>query len=286
MILVTGANGHLGKSTIKHLSRQIEADKITGLFRDPKKSEELIELGIDVRFADYEDTDSLRKAFTGIRKLVLISSPSQHATEDHKNVIDVAKEIGIEHIFYTSGLVADYNNNCLLPLMQPHVETEKYILESNTPYTILRNTMYYELIPELIGEDINVTGINFPAQDGKFSCALRDELGEALADVVANQTIEHKNKIYDLAGTQSYSFHNVAELLSKKLGKDITYNSPEKENFKAFLQHLGLPKDAIWFADLFGSAISNGDFDVPSPTLAKLLGRAPLDLEGFLRKVY
>ena len=80
MILVTGATGNLGKATINSLlNKGISASNIAALGRDESKSVELTSKGIEVRIGDYEDLESLKSAFQGVDKLLLISSSSDIA---------------------------------------------------------------------------------------------------------------------------------------------------------------------------------------------------------------
>ena len=80
MILVTGATGNLGKATINALlNKGIPGNNIAALVRDESKAAELKTKGIEVRTGDYEDLASLKSAFQGVDKLLLISSSSDIA---------------------------------------------------------------------------------------------------------------------------------------------------------------------------------------------------------------
>jgi len=45
MILITGANGHLGKAIIEFLLKKIKPEQIAALVRDPQKAEDLYAKG-------------------------------------------------------------------------------------------------------------------------------------------------------------------------------------------------------------------------------------------------
>src|SRR4051794_12150956 len=100
-ILVTGASGHLGRKTLLQLLKRKPADRLVALVRDPAKAKDLAALGIAVRQGDYLDTESLKRAFKGIEKVMLTST---HAFTDrktaHANVINSAAEAGVKHVVY------------------------------------------------------------------------------------------------------------------------------------------------------------------------------------------
>src|SRR5688572_7812207 len=103
MILITGATGQLGKSTIELLLKKLPANKIAALARDKNKAAGLKAKGIDVRPGNYDDKASLVAAFQGIDKLFFISGNDVAIRQkQHENVIKAAKEAGIKHIVYTS----------------------------------------------------------------------------------------------------------------------------------------------------------------------------------------
>lgn len=73
-ILVTGATGNFGKTTIDFLlEKGIAASNISALVRDETKAEELKTKGITIKVGDYNNYDSLVTAFQGADKLLLVS---------------------------------------------------------------------------------------------------------------------------------------------------------------------------------------------------------------------
>ena len=62
-ILITGSTGHLGGATIDFLIKKIPANSIAALARNSEKAKTLAEKGVDVRIGNYDDYQSLVKAF-------------------------------------------------------------------------------------------------------------------------------------------------------------------------------------------------------------------------------
>ncbi|WP_341904416.1 SDR family oxidoreductase [Fluviicola taffensis] len=285
MILVTGATGNLGKATVEFLLKKNPANEIAVLARDASKAADLKALGVDVRIGDYQDKDSLVKAFQGVEKILLISSSDLvDRLSQQKRVVDAAKEAGVKHILYTSISMQNFEQSALKPFMSAHYETEKHILDSGLTYTFLRDNLYADVIPMFVGEHVFETGINFPAGTGRVPYTLRKEMAEAFANVLS--TAGHENKIYDISNTESYSYQDIADALSAHSGKTVVYNDVSVADFSKALAEAGVPEGMIGFSIGFATATKNGDLDIPNTQLEQLLGRKPSSLNQIVSTLY
>jgi NAD(P)H dehydrogenase (quinone) len=291
MILVTGATGQFGRNAIDHLLKTgIEPSGISALVRDAAKAQALQEKGIEIRVGDYSDYDSLIQAFTGVDKLLLVSSNDRQAFENrtahHLNVIKAAKEAGVKHIVYTSFVrKPGFENSAISAFQNSHVESEASLMNSGIDYTILQNGMYLEMIPVFAGEKVAETGnIVFPAQNGKASYVLREELAEAAAHILV--TDGHENKLYQLTNTDSVSFSDIADELSRVLGKEVSYQSPSVDEFESMLKSVGVPDPYIGMFITWATALSQHTMDADDPTLERFLGRKPTTLKQYIDQAY
>ena len=108
MIAVTGANGQLGQKVIQTLLNTEKANTIVALVRNPDNAHALKQLGVVVRQADYNNPETLKSAFEGVEKLLLISGTEfGKRFEQHKAVIDASMAQNVSLIAYTSLLKAD-----------------------------------------------------------------------------------------------------------------------------------------------------------------------------------
>jgi NAD(P)H dehydrogenase (quinone) len=288
MILVTGATGHFGKTSIDFLIKKgVPASSIAVLVRDETKAADLKAKGVELRKGDYEDYDSLVKAFTGIEKLLLVSSSDiSNRTGQQANAVKAAKEAGVKYILYTSFVRKDETDASPIAwVAQSHINTEKLIRESGMAYTIFRNNLYLDFVPVFIGEKVLETGIFWPAGHTAGAYALREEMAEAAVNVLTSTG--HENKEYNISNTGAWTFQQVADTISQVSGKNISYTSPARETYKSVLTQAGVPELYVNMFAGFAEAIRIGEFDSATGTdLEKLLGRKPVSLESYLSTVY
>lgn len=284
MILVTAATGHLGTATIDQLlSKNVPAGQIAGLVRDEKKAEGLAAKGISLRKGDYHDAATLQTAFQGIDTLVFISSGSIHdRVGQHRNVVDAAKAAGVKNIIYTSVLKASESLKFIPGI--DHYHTETFLKESGIAYTFFRNTFYIEVLPTLFGSALEKGQWYYAAGNGKANFAARADIAEALANV-AIAPAAHANKIYEIAGNHSYTFNEIAGVISKVTGKTIQYIPVSLDALKEGMKQAGVPEAYIPMYASIADGISVGDLDSDDTALEKLLQRKPATLEAYLPKV-
>lgn len=286
-ILVTGATGHFGKAVISFLlEKGISPDNIIALVRNEEKAKDLKAKGVALKFGDYDNYNSLVNAFDGIDKLLFVSaSDIENRGKQHKNVVKAATEAGVKHIFYTSFVRKNETETSpIAVLAKAHIDTEIAIKSSGMKYTIFRNNLYLDVLPMFLGENVLETGVFLPAGNAASAFALRTDMAEATANVVANS--DHENKDYEFSNTENFTFQDVAMILSRISNKNITYTSPDKETFTNVLTQAGVPAAAIGMAAGFAEAIKQGEFQSSQTDLDRLLGRKPTSLETFLKQVY
>ncbi|MCH4552677.1 SDR family oxidoreductase [Aestuariibaculum lutulentum] len=275
---ITGATGQLGTLVVEQLKKLGYNDNLVALVRSTDKAKSL---GIEAREFDYDNPEILEKALNGIDRLVFISANEigQRARQ-HKNVIDAAKKLNVKWIVYTSLLRADTST---LNLAGEHLNTEQELKNSGLNFTILRNGWYTENYTASVPSAIQNGGFIGSAGDGKISSAARLDYAEALAIVITNE--EHKGKVFELAGDESYSLTDLAAELSKQTGKTIPYNNLPEEAYAGILLQVGLPEGLAKGLASWDVSASKGDLFDDNHQLSKLLGRPTTPLAKSISEV-
>ncbi|MGO4499627.1 SDR family oxidoreductase [Paenibacillus sp. 2RAB27] len=277
-IIVTAATGELGKLVVKHLLAKVPASEIAVSVRNTEKATEFAELGIEVRYGDWDDPASLEQAYADASKLLLISSPQDESISrirKHVNAIEAAHKAGVPHIVYTSFAFADID--AFAPLANVHLATEFALKASGIPTTILRNTWYQELYinPSLHAYIDNGSIIN-SAGTGKINTATRDDLALATATVLAEDG--HQGQVYELASSESWSYEQLADILSHVSGKKVAYQSvSDADSLQGMLQ-AGLPEGLVQFVVAIDSKMAAGTEGRTSTDLEKLIGKKPTSI--------
>jgi NAD(P)H dehydrogenase (quinone) len=276
-IVVTGATGHLGRLVVESvLDRGVPAGEIVATGRTVAKLADLAERGVVVRSADYGDPASLRAAFAGVDKLLLVSgSEVGKRVAQHGNVIAAAKDSGARLIAYTSILKADTSS---LVLAEEHRATEQALAASGVPYVFLRNSWYIENYTGQLPVYLE-HGIAGAAGNGRVSAATRADYAEAAAAVLTGEG--HEGAVYELGGP-SFSMAELAAAVSAAAGRTVAYTDLPVEQYTAVLVGAGLPEAAAAvFAD-GDRGVAQGELLTGANDLEKLIGRAPTSLADAL----
>jgi len=269
MIVVTGASGQLGRLVIQNLLKQIPAREIIAAVRNPEKVQDLATLGVQVRLADYERPETLKAAFQGADKLLLISSSEVGKRyPQHKAVIDAAKAAGVKLLAYTSILRAETSP---LGLAAEHRDTEAYLKASGVPHVLLRNGWYTQNYTGSIPGALQHGALLGSAGDGRIASAARADYAEAAVAVLLKA--DQAGKVYELGGDEAYTLADLAAEVSRQTGKAIAYRNVPEAEYKAVLLGVGLPEGlAHLLADSDTGASQGGLFD-DTHTLSQLIGR-------------
>ncbi|MFC5625667.1 SDR family oxidoreductase [Algoriphagus winogradskyi] len=287
MVLITGATGNYGKSTIDFLLQKgFSSSNIVALVRNEEKASGLKEKGIAVRVGDYDNYTQLVEAFEGIDKLLLISgSDMVNRDKQHQNAVNAAKEAGVNHIIYTSFERKNETETSPITFVSAtHIATENCLKSSGLDYTILRNSLYMDMLPMFFGDKVVESGIFLPAGDTKAAFALRVDMAEATANIL--MTEGHENKTYNFSNSENVSIPEMAGIISEVVGKEIPYHSPSQEVYVETLTKANVPSEYIGMFAGFSAAIKQGEFTVENSDLEKILGRKPITAKEFLTKVY
>ena len=269
MIAITGATGQLGRLVITALLERVPADQLVALVRDPQKAQDIAELGVDVRHADYSQPATLATAFIGVEKLLLISSNElgQRAVQ-HQAVIDAAKAAGVKLLAYTSVLHADTS---ALGLAEEHRQTEQALQASGVPYVLLRNGWYSENYLASVGSALAHNALLGSAEEGRISSASRADYAAAAAVVLTSA--DQAGKVYELAGDESYTLSELAALISQQSGTQVAYQNLPQAEFEAVLVSVGLPAPVADLLANSDAAAAKGALFGDEQQLSKLIGR-------------
>ncbi|WP_046726417.1 SDR family oxidoreductase [Streptomyces humi] len=267
-IVVTGATGHLGRHVVNQLLEKVPAEQITAVVRDETKAADFAAKGVKIAVADYNTPETFDGLFAADDKVLLISGNEfdKGRPAQHQVVIDAAKAAGVALLAYTSA-----PGSLKATLVDDHRTTEKALLASGLPYTLLRNGWYHENYTENLAPVLEHNAVVAAAGEGRVSSASRADYAAAAVAVLTGEG--HENQTYELGGDTAWSFAEYAAVVAEQTGKEIAYNSVPGEVLQGILTGAGVPE---FFAGILvdvDASIAKGELVVDSGDLSRLAGR-------------
>ena len=272
-LFVTGASGQLGGLVIDLLIKTVPASTIVAGMRDPAKNGKLADAlrgnGVEVRAADYSRPATLASALKGVERLLLISSSENGNRKDqHRNVINAAKDAGVGLIAYTSILRADTSP---LFLAEEHRDTEAALAQAGVPYVLLRNGWYTEVYTWRLPAALKQGVLMGAAGDGRIASAARADYARAAATVLAGGN--HAGRIYELAGDASFTLAELVALVATVSGQPLTYQNKTPEEFRSAAVQAGAPEMLAKILSDTDAGVARGALFDNGGQLSELIGR-------------
>jgi NAD(P)H dehydrogenase (quinone) len=271
MLLITGANGQLGRLIVEEVLRRAPDAPLAVSVRDASAAADLAQRGVDVRQADYHDADSLRAAFTSVDRLLLMptATPDPDARVAEMALVSrAAADAGVKHVVYPgAGQVEGLD----FALLTAHARVFAGIAATGVAATHLRHGIYAEVIAGEVTGAIAAGELAAPVGDATVAPVLRADLAAGIATVLLDET-GHEGKTYDFTGPDAISWTDLATLASERAGKDIAYRSIDDAEAQERIKAAGLPEAYIPAILGFYAAYRAG-WSAPSDDLARLAGR-------------
>ena len=236
MICVTGASGTLSSEVI----RQLEGQAIP--FRAAYFSKRAAEIArarrIDAVTIDYNHPDTLLAAFDACDTLFLLAPNALNQTDLELNAVEAAKAAGVRHIVKQSAKGAAEEAYSLARIHRP---VERAIETSGLAWTFLRPNSFMQNAVTFMAATIRAEDAFYSASDDARISHI-DVRDIAAVAVAALTTGAHEEQIYALTGPEALTYDEMAEELSKALGRAIRHVSLPPLDFKEGMLAAGMPE--------------------------------------------
>ncbi len=279
MILVTGAAGKTGLAILRALARR-GATTRAFVYR-PEQIERVRNAGANsTAVGDLRDASALRLACEGARAVYHLC-PNVHPAEANigRAVIAACREASVEHLIYHSVLHPQTQS---MPHHWHKLLVEEAIFESGIPFTILQPCAYMQNV---------LAHLPAAAEDGvyalpydptaRLSLVDLEDVAEAAAVVLTHP--DHANATYELAGPAALSAHDIADALSKAVGRSVEARRRSMADWTAAAAG-SLPPDAIALLQAMFAYYDRYGFAGNPNTLEWLIGRPANPFSAFLAR--
>jgi uncharacterized protein YbjT (DUF2867 family) len=279
MLLVTGATGNVGRAVLTELARKPVA--VRAFVRDVNRLGIAAD-NIEVVTGDIFDDASLKRAFEGVEAAFLASAFSPRMAELHHRCVMAAKAAGVSRIVQLSGIGAN-RNVCCARALQWLGQIESATQEAGIRVTHLRPTFFMQNLLRFATSIAEQGVIAGPFRSSKWTFVDARDVGAVAAHVLLNPSqAEPAEHAYTVTGSESLTYQDVAERLSKVLGKPVRYTDITANEARGRLQATGASPIMIEATLEMWDACASKLINVaPTNVVRELIGREPRSLEAF-----
>jgi len=272
-IAITGSTGRLGGRVARRLSELGVPQRL--IVRDASRAPSLS--GAEVHVASYSDRAALARGLEGIRTLFFVSATeSLERLTQHFALVDTAAACGVRQVVYTSFFGAGPES--IFTLARDHWATEQRVRAARLAFTFLRNNLFLDFLPAMVGEDGVIRG---PAGKGRVAAVAQDDVAD-VAVAVLQDPGAHAGAIYELSGPAALSLDEIAAALTDHLGREIRYQDETAEEAYQSREKFGADG---WQVDAWVStyrAIRESELDRVTDDVRRVAGHPPRTLDEVL----
>jgi uncharacterized protein YbjT (DUF2867 family) len=189
--------------------------------------------------------------------------------------IDAAKQAGVKQVVFLS-LIGIENAKFV-----PHYKVEQYLTACGFNTTFLRCSFFMQNLNTVHRQEIRERNEIFvPVGNAKTSFIDARDIGAVTATVLTQAG--HKNKNYDLTGSEALDYWQASSIMSDVLGKEITYRNPNPLQFFIETMRRGTP---FAFAVVMMGLYTSTRFGMAEPVtdeVENLIGRKPITFQQYV----
>jgi uncharacterized protein YbjT (DUF2867 family) len=260
-ILVLGANGKTGGRVLDRLRAAGHAVRIGSRSAQP-------------RF-DWEDRTSWSAALEGVRAVYVAYQPDlcvPGAVDTVTAFYDAAAKAGVERVVLLSGRG------------EPEAQDAEKALQATTlDWTIVRASWFFQNFSENYFLDEIVAGaITLP--EGLAPEPFID--ADDIADIAAEALIDsrHSRKLYELTGSQAFTFPEAIAQISAATNRQIDCNIISMDDYAKVLSEAGLPPDLSWLVIYLFTTVLDGRNTPIAHGVEQALGRPPRTFADYVAR--
>jgi uncharacterized protein YbjT (DUF2867 family) len=280
-ILITGATGATGGKAINKLI-ELKVPVRALVHQNDARSEQLSTQGVEIvqgDLSDFESVNAALKGITGAYFVYPIQVPG--LLEATAFFAQAAIEQGVSAIVNMSQISA--RRIAKSHAAQGHWIAERLLDRSGIAVTHLRPTFFAEWLMYQSKAIREKNILPLPFGDARYAPITAEDQGRVIAAIL-NNPAEHAGKIYPLYGPKELTQFEIAEILSRVLGRQITYVPMEIEAFKPVLKDMGFTPHFIQHISAVAQDCRDGLFSGTNDVVEKLTGRKPLEMVDYIVK--
>jgi uncharacterized protein YbjT (DUF2867 family) len=272
IIFVTGSTGKVGTQVVEQLAAS--GANVRAAVQATSNVEAIKRAGAETVVMDFNDRESIRKALEGVGKVFLVTPLVHNMVDVTAGFVEEAAKSGVKHIVKLSVMGADAETPIVLALW--HREMENKIESSGIPFTFIRPTHFMQ---NFLGMPTIKSQAVFYQSTGDGKTASVDTADIAAVAVKTLSEDGHEGKAYDVTGPEALSNYDVAEILSRVTGKQVSYVDVPDEVIRSGMTAGGVPDWLVESLIELNAAQKAGHTAAVSPAVEEVTGRKPKSFE-------
>jgi len=191
----------------------------------------------------------------------------------------------INHIVKLSSMAAyDEETGFATTIGSIHREEEKIVEESGIPFTFLRPPAFMQNFITQFGYTIRTQDAFYvPGGDAKLSFIDARDVAAVAVKALTVDSQQHTGKAYTITSQEAICYRQTAEILSKEVGRRISYIDIPEEDARKGMKDSGMDN---WLVDAimeFYSIIKVGHASKTTNVFEELMRRKPITFSQFAR---
>ena len=274
-ILVTGATGNTGTPILSALGGRDVS--VRAMVRSAGDKERVAAASVTPVLADFDDPASLEAALGGVTRAYLVTPSSAAAQEQQVRFVELADQAGVQQIVLLSQLAADENSP--VRFLRYHAVVERRIRELGLGFTFLRPNLYMQGLLAFGASIANDSAFFAPIGDARVSAVDVRDIAAVAAEALTEP--KHLGQAYEITGPEAVTHYDIAEALSRALGRTITFTDVPPPAFAGPLAESGMPQ---WQVDGLLEDYEHyrrGEAAAVSDAVRDVTGKQPRGINGF-----
>ena len=260
-ILVLGANGKTGGRVLDRLRAAGHAVRVGSRSAQP-------------RF-DWEEPATWKAALQGVRAVYVAYQPDlcvPGAVDTVTAFYDAAAKAGVERIVLLSGRG------------EPEaLDAEKALQATALDWTIVRASWFFQNFSENYFLDEIVAGaITLPEGLAPEPFIDADDIADIAAEALVDS--RHSRKLYELTGSQAFSFSEAIAEIGRATNRQIDCRIISMDDYAKVLSEAGLPPDLSWLVIYLFTTVLDGRNTPIAHGVEQALGRPPRTFADYVAR--
>ena len=277
MLLIVGANGHVGRAVVSDLANQ--SRRVRALVRNPSAFDLRLP-NVEVAAGDLGDVNALQRALEGVDTAFLASRFGPNMAEQQIRFIELAKAAGVRRIVQLSGMGADMDR-CCVRAFSWYGQVEKALLASGLEHTRLRPTIWMQSLLKGAAEIASQGVIYGPYRNVPWVWVDARDVAAVATAVLTHE--QHNGKCYTLTSSEALTFSELAARMTAVLNRPVRYFDVTTNEMRGRLQATGAsPLMIAAILELCDAYVSGFLHVEITSAVQDITGRAPRTIEQFL----